>query len=134
MWLARIRFVIHMVARKHALTQRLKNIQRQLHRAQNAVQSFERKILSKNSHRVNCSLEMRSLSSVVHIFIEGDQQKLRDQFEYDKQMLIFDANDHYLVRDFYRLKPSISQVNEKACIFIIILFSSFYIKIIINSA
>ena len=106
---------------KTCIEKRLKTIQKQLQEAQNALESFEHEILSKSSYDIDCCSEIRSLSSIVYTFIDEKQQKLRDLFEYEKQMLIFDANDHYLVQDFYRLKPSISQVNEKTCTFLTIL-------------
>ena len=102
---------------RRIIEQHRQKTQQQLQETQNTLQLFEQQILSKSVHPNNCCSEIQTLSSILHTFIHQNQQKLRDQLEYERQELILDATDHQLVQQFFRLKPMKSQVKRKRILF-----------------
>jgi len=102
---------------KVLIQQRRKKIQKQLQQTQYTIHLFEQKILSKTAPHIDCRSEIKSLFSMLHIFVHEHQQKLRDEFEYKKQKLILDATDHHLVQAFFDLKPDKLQVSTYCAIF-----------------
>ena len=103
---------------KTRVEHRCKEIQEQLQQAQNAIHLFEQQILLKAAQQVDCSSEIKMLSSIIHTFVHEHQQKLQEEFEYKRQMLILDATDHRLFRAFYDLKPKKRQVGTYYVMFI----------------
>ena len=102
---------------RRIIEQHCQKIQQQLQETQNALQLLEQQILSKSVHPINCCSEIQALSSILHTFIHQNQEKLRDQLEYERQELILDATDHQLVHKFFNLKPMKSQVKRKRILF-----------------
>ena len=97
---------IHAYGRsKHMIGQRRTLIQQKLEQTHSDIQQFEHQMLLESVASVDFSSEMKVLSSIVHIFVQENQQRLRDGFEYNRKMLILDAADHRLVRAFFDLKP-----------------------------
>ena len=103
------------------IEQRRKKIAQQLLQAENILKEFEEQPLSKwISESGDPPLDLQLMSSVVTAFVRKGQQKLRRQFEQNKQMLTLDSKDHHLVQSFYELKPNEQQVcayaNDFTCI------------------
>jgi len=95
---------------KHMIQQRRIQIEKHLEEIHNTIQLFEKEILLKLQQHINCSSEIQILLSNINTFVHECQQKTRNEFEYKKQMLILDANDHHLVQNVFHLKPNKSQV------------------------
>ncbi|CAF4168158.1 unnamed protein product [Adineta steineri] len=87
-----------------------KKFPKQLSQAQYRIELFEREILFKSAQHIDCSSEIKMLSLILNTFVYEKQQKLREEFEYKRQMLILDAVDHRLMQAFYSLKPNSSQI------------------------
>ncbi len=71
---------------------------------------FEKEIRIKFEPQMNGSLELNRLRSAINTLVYEKQQNIRNEFDYKRKMLIFDATDHHLVRTFFNLKLNKSQV------------------------
>src|SRR5271155_4980072 len=91
---------------KKMIQQRRMKIQNQLQEINNTIQLFEKEILLKLQQHTDCSSEMKILFSNINIFVYEQQQQLRDEFEYKREILILDATDHHLLDNFFHLKPN----------------------------
>ncbi|CAF1479408.1 unnamed protein product [Adineta steineri] len=87
-----------------------KKFPKQLSQAQYRIELFEKEILFKSAQHIDCSSEIKMLSFIINTFVYEKQQRLREEFEYKRQMLILDAIDHRLMQAFYNLKPNSSQI------------------------
>lgn len=95
---------------KAIIQQRLNQIERQLQEAHSALQQFERDTINKFSQCSDIASIMKYLSDILHQFVQEKQRFLEQDFEYKRQMLIFDATDHMLLEEFFHLKPNKSHV------------------------
>ncbi len=99
-----------------------KQIQEQIPEAENTILLFEQQILSSATQHIDYSSEIKNLCSIITSFVHEHQQKLKNEFEYKRQMLIYDATDHHLVRVFFNLNPSQRQVGINSIILIFLYF------------
>ena len=76
----------------------------------NRLQEAENKLNQHKLEPINRSMNMNRLSTVIPAFVRQGQHKLGIEFERKKLILQFDANDHCLVKTFYNMKPTKSQV------------------------
>ncbi|CAF4496047.1 unnamed protein product, partial [Rotaria sp. Silwood2] len=95
---------------KTLILQRLKTIQRQLQQASQALQNFGQQPLPQCISEMNPSLDFTKLNAIVTAVVRKDQHKLKQQFEYNKKMLMLDSTDHHLVQAVYDFKPSQQQI------------------------
>ena len=72
---------------------------------------IEQQMLFQSVPNVDYSSELNSLSSIVRTFAHENQQQLRNELEYKRQMLILDATDHRFIPAFFDLKPKMGQVS-----------------------
>ena len=56
------------------------------------------------------SIDPDSLSHAISEYVRKGQQRLKENFNYKKEMIKFDWNDHQLLRKFYQLKPNGEQI------------------------
>ncbi|CAF1457027.1 unnamed protein product [Adineta steineri] len=111
-----------------------KKFPKQLSQAQYRIELFEKEILFKSAQHIDCSSEIKMLSFILNTFVYEKQQKLREEFEYKRQMLILDAVDHRLMQAFYNLKPNSSQVTIDSIVFFIIFLYYFQFHSIIDAS
>ncbi|CAF1306689.1 unnamed protein product [Adineta steineri] len=95
---------------KTIIEQYRRNFSKELSQAQYRIELFEKEILFKSAQHIDCTSEIKMLSFIINTFVYEKQQKLREEFEYKRQMLILDAIDHRLMQAFYNLKPNSSQI------------------------
>ncbi|CAF1539370.1 unnamed protein product [Didymodactylos carnosus] len=50
------------------------------------------------------------LSHAINEYVKKGQQRLKENFDYKKQMISLDWNDHQLITKFYELKPNEEQI------------------------
>ena len=100
--------------------QRFKKIEKHLQQAYNAIQQFEKEILSKGSCDDTCFSTMKKVSSIIHEFVQEKQWLLQHGFQYKRKMLILDAPDHQLVQKLFDTKPNKSYVRMYAIIYVTI--------------
>lgn len=67
--------------------------------------------LETNAREWQPPIDHYLLSYAIDELVQHGQTRLRDEFDYKKKMLHMNANDHYLIRSFYWLKPSQEQVS-----------------------
>ena len=91
-----------------------------MQQAQNAIQLFEKQTLSKFAQRIHCSFELNALSSIINAFLYEKQQKLLNEFEYKRQILILDATDHRLLQAFFDFNPRKSQVQLDSIMYLLV--------------
>ncbi|CAF1534205.1 unnamed protein product [Adineta ricciae] len=91
---------------KSLVEQRLKQIQKHLAAAKNNIVQFEQDILLKCGNSNDCICTMQGLSSILNQLAQEKQQLLRHEFEYKRDILILDANDHHLLQAFLITEPN----------------------------
>lgn len=94
---------------KHTIEQRQKTIQYQLDRTIKELQEYLLKV-SQYAQIWEPRFDENLLSTAINECVKQGQQKLRKQFEYRRKILALDAKDHYLLKQFYDLKPTQEQV------------------------
>jgi len=52
------------------------------------------------------------LYDIFNEYVKNGQRRLCQEFDYRRNMLKFDSNDHYLIRKFYDLQPNNEQVRD----------------------
>ncbi|CAF3379014.1 unnamed protein product [Rotaria sp. Silwood2] len=97
---------------KTLILQRLKTIQRQLQQASEALKQFANEPLPPCLSEMNPPLDFTTLSGMVTALVRKGQHKLKQQFEYNKKMLMLDSTDHRLVQTVYDFKPSQQQIRS----------------------
>ncbi|CAF1623361.1 unnamed protein product, partial [Adineta steineri] len=103
--------ICHAYGRSKTLVeQRQKQIEKHLQQAQYAVQQFEQHIIIKMVQHSGCSSEMKVLFSVLQKFVQDKQRSIQYDYEYKREMLILDATDHQLLKEFFKVEPNKSQV------------------------
>ena len=96
--------------RQHIIRKRQQTIQYQLQRSSNELQASIKE-LENYSKQWQPSFSANRLSEGIIQCVNKGQQRLREDFEYKKKMLQFDANDHYLIRTFYQCRPNQEEVS-----------------------
>ena len=112
---------------KTLIEQRLKQIAQHLQQAHHAIQEFEEDVLSKCAQYNECFLALKKLSSIIHQFVQEKQRPLQHEFEYKREILIFDATDHQLVQKFFHLKPNKSHVRRHSVVRLTLFHTLLYI-------
>ena len=112
---------------KTMIEQRLKQIEQHLQQAHHAIQQFEEDVLSKCAPYNECFLALKKLYSIIHQFVQGKQRSLQHEFEYKREILIFDATDHQLIQKFFDLKPNKSHVRRHSVVHLTIFHTLLYI-------
>ncbi|CAF1294106.1 unnamed protein product [Adineta steineri] len=103
--------ICHAYGRSKTLVeQRQKQIEKHLQQAQYAVQQFEQHIIIKMVQHGGCSSEMQLLFSILQKFVQEKQQSIQYDYEYKREMLILDATDHQLLKEFFKVEPNKSQI------------------------
>jgi hypothetical protein len=107
---------------KTFIKQRRKKIEKQLKKAENALKLFEQQTSSNCAQETDgvAVLSINVLSSIVGAFVHKRQQKLRDDFQYNRKMLLWDSTDDHLVQAFFHLKPMKKQVGYKILSFFLL--------------
>lgn len=95
---------------KQLIEQRLKTIERQLYEASQALKNFTDQPLPLFMLEMNPPLDLTKISAMITSIVRKGQHKLRQQFEYNKKILMFDSMDHRLVHQVYELKPNQQQI------------------------
>ena len=87
---------------KHIVEQRQKTI----------IQQFQQTIngLQQNVQQWQPSIDPNILSYAINELVKNAQQRLRQEFDYKKTMLVLDSNDRHLITKLYDLKPNEEQV------------------------
>ena len=101
---------------KTMIEQRLKQIEQHLQQVHHTIQQFEDDVLSKCAPYNECFVAIKKLSSIIHQFVQEKQRPLQHEFEYKREILIFDATDHQLIQKFFHLKPNKSQVRRHSVV------------------
>ena len=91
---------------KILIEQRLKQFEQHLQEAQTAIKQFEEDIVSKCLHDDNCVSTMKKLFTIIHQFVQEEQQSLQDVFQYKRETLILDATNHQLLQQFFNLQSN----------------------------
>jgi hypothetical protein len=96
---------------KKLIQQRLHQIEQHLEKAHHAIQQFEEEFLSKFEPKNYSFIKMKECNAIIYKFVEEKQRSLQHDFEYKREILVFDATDHQLLQKFFDLDPNKSQVN-----------------------
>lgn len=94
---------------KHIIEKRQKTIEHQLQRTINELQEYLIK-LEQNTQQWQPSIDPVILSNAINELVKKGQQRLKQEFDYKKEMLRLDSNDHNLITKFYNLQPNQEQV------------------------
>jgi hypothetical protein len=95
--------------KKSYIEQRRSTIAHQIQRINNELQENLLK-LQQYSQQWQPSIDFNVLSHVINECVKNGQQRLKDEFNYKKEMLTLDWNDHLLITKFYKLKPNEEQI------------------------
>ncbi|CAF1246236.1 unnamed protein product [Rotaria sp. Silwood1] len=94
---------------KHIIEQRLQTIMKQFQRTINELQQNISQ-LEHNAQEWQPYIDPAILCNAINACVQSAQQRLRQEFDYKKKMLVLDSNDRNLIRKFYDLKPNDEQV------------------------
>ena len=94
---------------KHVVEKRQQTIQHQFSRT---IQELQQQImeLQRYAQEWQPSFDSNLLSQAINECVKKGQHRLRQEFDYRRQMLLLDSNDHHSIREFYQLQPSEEQV------------------------
>ncbi|CAF2189932.1 unnamed protein product [Rotaria magnacalcarata] len=67
--------------------------------------------LQQNAQEWQPSIDPTILSTANNELVKNAQQRLRQEFDYKKKMLILDSNDRHLITQFYNLQPNQEQIH-----------------------
>ncbi len=109
-------YVINMVDHKHLSNSVAKIINSNYNKQRMQFNYLKNKYYS-NLQDIDYSSGMKALFSIINRFVREYQQKLQDEFEYNRQTLILDATDHRLVQEFFNLNSNKSPVGIDSIIF-----------------
>lgn len=87
------------------IQERLTIISKQKELIRNQLQEYLTKLL-KEVEQWQPSIDGTLLSHAINECVRHSQQRLKEEFEYKKEMLTLDCNDHQLLTKFYELKPN----------------------------
>ena len=94
---------------KHIIDKRQNKINQQFKQAIDSVQQYIIE-LEQNVQQWQTSIHPAILSNAINECVKNGQRRLRQTFNYKKEMLTFNYNDHYWIKQFYHLQPSQEQV------------------------
>ena len=94
---------------KHVIEKRQKSIVNQIHRIIDELQQYLLK-LEEYARQWQPSFDANILSRAMDECVKKGQQRLVEEFNYKKKMIVMNSNDHYLIRSFYYLQPNEEQV------------------------
>ena len=94
---------------KHVIEKRQKSIVNQIHRIIDELQQYLLK-LEEYARQWQPSFDANILSHAMDECVKKGQQRLVEEFNYKKKMIVMNSNDHYLIRSFYYLQPNEEQV------------------------
>ena len=94
---------------KHIIEKRQNEINQQLKQAIDILQQYLIE-LEENVKQWQPSVHSAILSNAINECVKHAQQRLRQEFDYKKKMLLFNCNDHQSIKQFYDLQPSEEQV------------------------
>jgi hypothetical protein len=94
---------------KSYIEQRQKTIEHQLQQTGNALRENLTK-LQQITTQWEPSIDFEILSHAINECVKNGQQRLKQEFDYKKQMISLDWNDHQLIAKFYKLKPNEEQI------------------------
>ncbi len=66
--------------------------------------------LKQNTKQWQPSVDSDTLSNAINECVKNAQRRLKDEFNYKKEMLTCNWNDHQLIAKFYKLKPNEEQI------------------------
>lgn len=96
---------------KTMIKQHVKQFEKQLEETQNIIEQYEKEIVLKAGGQYkDYSSDLIALFLIINTFVSKHQQKLRDELEYKRHLLILNGNDYQLIKKFFDLKPTRSQV------------------------
>ena len=98
---------------RHIVEKRQQNIQYQTQKINEQLQHLLQQCLP--------IFDYTALGPTIDACIQKGQQRLRDEFDYRKQILILNANDHDSLKKFYQLQPDHEHVS-----FILVLVQQFH--------
>ena len=88
--------------KKSYIAQRRTTIAHQIQQITNELGEYKKKW--------QIAIHQDTLSNAINECVQHGQQRLRDEFNYKKEMLLLDWNDHQLIVKFYKLKPNEEQI------------------------
>ena len=94
---------------KHVIEKRQKSIVNQIHRIIDELQQYLLK-LEEYARQWQPSFDANILSHAMDECVKKGQQRLVEEFNYKKKMIVINSNDHYLIRSFYYLQLNEEQV------------------------
>jgi hypothetical protein len=95
--------------KKSYIEQRRSTIAHQIQRINNELQENLFK-LQQYTRQWQPSIDFNVLSHFINECVKNGQQRLKDEFNYKKEMLTCNWNDHQLLMKFYKLKPNDEQI------------------------
>jgi hypothetical protein len=98
---------------KSFIEQRQTTITHQLQRIGNQLQENLLK-LQQNTEQWQPSIDFNALSHAINECVKHGQQRLKNEFNYKKEMLLLNWTDHQLITKFYKLKPLTEEQIELA--------------------
>jgi hypothetical protein len=96
--------------KKSYIEQRRSTIAHQIQRINNELQENLFKLQQYTRQWQPSSIDFNVLSHIINECVKNGQQRLKDEFNYKKEMLTLDWNDHQLLTKFYKLKPNEEQI------------------------
>ncbi|CAF3432845.1 unnamed protein product [Rotaria socialis] len=90
--------------------QRQQTIARQLQHVTNELKNCTIK-LNNDAQHWQPPMDPTILLDAINELVKRAQRRLRQEFDYKKQMLVLDSNDHHLITKFYELKPNQEQTH-----------------------
>jgi hypothetical protein len=91
--------------RRSSIEKRQAKIAHQIQQIGNELQQYLLK-LQEYSTQWQPSVDPDTVSHAINECVKNGQRRLKDEFDYKKEMLTLDWNDHYLINKFYELKPN----------------------------
>ncbi|CAF1514725.1 unnamed protein product [Adineta ricciae] len=91
---------------KSVIEQRIRVIEKHFKQAQDAIIQFEQKILSECEQNQDCLKVLKELNTIIYQLVQEKQQIVKDKFEYQRKMLLFNATDHQLLQNFFDIEPN----------------------------
>jgi hypothetical protein len=91
--------------RKSFIEQRRTKIAHELQQINNELKEYLIK-LQHNIAQWQPSIDFEILSHAINEYVKNGQQRLKENFNYKKEMILLDWNDLHLITKFYGLKPN----------------------------
>jgi hypothetical protein len=94
---------------KHAIEKRQQRI---THQMQHWINELNEYLMKLNTWTVQCQppIDPNILSNAIDQCVKNGQERLKQAFDYKKNMLELNSHDHYLINKVYELQPTEEQV------------------------